>query len=31
MGMRRRGYPASAINRFIDEIGITRRGNSNVI
>lgn len=26
-GMRRRGYPAEAINNFCDSIGVTRRGN----
>jgi glutaminyl-tRNA synthetase len=26
-GMRRRGYPAEAINSFCDSIGVTRRGN----
>jgi len=25
--MRRRGYPAEAINNFCDSIGVTRRGN----
>lgn len=26
-GLRRRGYTKEAINNFIDEIGVTRRGN----
>ena len=26
-GMRRRGYPAEAINNFCDVVGVTRRGN----
>jgi len=30
-GMRRRGYTPKAINDFVDEIGVTRRGNENVI
>lgn len=30
-GMRRRGYPAEAINNFCDSIGVTRRGNENYI
>lgn len=30
-GMRRRGYPAEAINNFCDAIGVTRRGNENYI
>ena len=30
-GMRRRGYPAEAINNFCDVIGVTRRGNENYI
>ena len=30
-GMRRRGYPAEAINNFCDVIGCTRRGNENYI
>lgn len=30
-GMRRRGYPAEAINSFCDVIGVTRRGNENYI
>ena len=30
-GMRRRGYPAAAINNFCDVIGVTRRGNENYI
>lgn len=29
--MRRRGYPAEAINSFCDAIGVTRRGNENYI
>jgi glutaminyl-tRNA synthetase len=29
--MRRRGYPAEAINNFCDVIGVTRRGNENYI
>jgi hypothetical protein len=29
--MRRRGYPAEAINNFCDTIGVTRRGNENYI
>ena len=29
--MRRRGYPAEAINNFCDSIGVTRRGNENYI
>ncbi len=30
-GMKRRGYPAEAINYFCDLISVTRRGNSNVL
>lgn len=30
-GLRRRGYPASVINEFCDSIGVTRRGNENII
>lgn len=30
-GMKRRGYTAEAINNFCDTIGVTRRGNENVI
>lgn len=30
-GMRRRGYPAEAVNNFCDAIGVTRRGNENYI
>lgn len=30
-GMRRRGYPAEALNNFCDSIGVTRRGNENFI
>lgn len=30
-GMRRRGYPAEAINNFCDIVGVTRRGNENFI
>ena len=29
--MKRRGYTAEAINTFCDVIGVTRRGNQNVI
>lgn len=29
--MRRRGYPAEAINNFCDIVGVTRRGNENFI
>lgn len=31
VGLRRRGYPAEAINNFCDLISVTRRGNDNVI
>lgn len=31
VGMRRRGYPAEAINNFCDLISVTRRGNDNVV
>jgi glutaminyl-tRNA synthetase len=30
-GLRRRGYTAQAINEFCDSIGVTRRGNENII
>jgi glutaminyl-tRNA synthetase len=30
-GLRRRGYPACVINEFCDSIGVTRRGNENII
>ncbi len=30
-GLRRRGYTAEAINEFCDNIGVTRRGNENVM
>lgn len=30
-GMRRRGYTKEAINNFIDEIGVTRRGNDKFV
>ena len=30
-GLRRRGYTADAINNFVDTIGVTRRGNENII
>lgn len=30
-GMKRRGYTAEAINSFCDVIGVTRRGNENII
>lgn len=30
-GMRRRGYTADAINAFCDLVGVTRRGNENII
>lgn len=30
-GMKRRGYTADAINNFCDAIGVTRRGNENII
>ena len=30
-GLRRRGYTAEAINEFCDHIGVTRRGNENVL
>lgn len=30
-GMKRRGYTAEAINNFCDVVGVTRRGNENVI
>jgi len=30
-GMKRRGYTADAINSFCDVIGVTRRGNENII
>jgi glutaminyl-tRNA synthetase len=30
-GLRRRGYTATAINDFVDRIGVTRRGNENII
>ena len=30
-GLRRRGYTPSAINEFCDSIGVTRRGNENII
>ena len=31
LGMKRRGYPAQAINEFCDLISITRRGNENIV
>jgi glutaminyl-tRNA synthetase len=31
VGLRRRGYPAEAINNFCDMISVTRRGNDNVL
>lgn len=30
MGMRRRGYTPTIINGFVDEIGVSRKGNENV-
>lgn len=30
-GLRRRGYTAEAINHFVDTVGVTRRGNENII
>lgn len=30
-GLRRRGYTSEAINEFCDHIGVTRRGNENII
>jgi len=30
-GLRRRGYTRDAINSFIDSIGVTRRGNENIL
>ena len=30
-GLRRRGYTADAINNFVDTIGVTKRGNENII
>jgi glutaminyl-tRNA synthetase len=30
-GLRRRGYTADAINEFCDSVGVTRRGNENII
>ena len=30
-GLRRRGYTAEIINHFVDSIGVTRRGNENII
>jgi len=30
-GLRRRGYTRDAINNFIDSIGVTRRGNENIL
>jgi glutaminyl-tRNA synthetase len=30
-GLRRRGYPAEVINEFCDQIGVSRRGNENII
>jgi len=30
-GLRRRGYTPDAINEFCDSIGVTRRGNENII
>jgi glutaminyl-tRNA synthetase len=30
-GLRRRGYTRDAINSFIDQIGVTRRGNENIL
>lgn len=31
MGLRRKGYTASAINRFCDLMSVTRRGNENFV
>eukprot|EP00362_Geleiidae_sp_MMETSP1317_P002507 CAMPEP_0201285426 /NCGR_PEP_ID=MMETSP1317-20130820/107613_1 /ASSEMBLY_ACC=CAM_ASM_000770 /TAXON_ID=187299 /ORGANISM="Undescribed Undescribed, Strain Undescribed" /LENGTH=72 /DNA_ID=CAMNT_0047610273 /DNA_START=261 /DNA_END=479 /DNA_ORIENTATION=+ len=31
MGLRRRGYSAEAINDFVDMVGVTRRGNENIV
>ena len=31
VGLKRRGYPAQAVNNFCDLISVTRRGNDNVI
>ena len=30
-GLRRRGYTSDSINNFVDTVGVTRRGNENVI
>ena len=30
-GLRRRGYTRDAINGFVDQIGVTRRGNENIL
>jgi glutaminyl-tRNA synthetase len=30
-GLRRRGYTPDAINNFVDRVGVTRRGNENII
>ncbi len=30
-GLRRRGYTADSINKFVDSVGVTRRGNENII
>ena len=30
-GLRRRGYTPEAINNFVDRVGVTRRGNENII
>ena len=30
-GLRRRGYTPQAINDFVDLIGVTRRGNENIV
>lgn len=30
-GLRRRGYTADSINEFVDTVGVTRRGNENII
>ena len=30
-GLRRRGYTRDAINNFVDQIGVTRRGNENIL
>jgi glutaminyl-tRNA synthetase len=30
-GLRRRGYTPQSINEFVDQIGVTRRGNENIV